>query len=63
MENGSSWGIWVAYATIVVFLLFVLVVFARTMMLFSTLTFMPLSRVLRGLERLIGRRRRDDGRS
>lgn len=56
MENGSSWGVWVAYAVIVVFLLFVLVVFARTMMLFSTLTFMPIARALRQIGRLLGRR-------
>jgi len=55
MENGSIWGTWLAYAAIVVFLLFLLAVFARTMMLFSTLTFMPLSRILRRLARFIGR--------
>jgi hypothetical protein len=56
MENGSSWGVWVAYVVIVAFLLFVLVVFARTMMLFSTLTFMPVARALRQIGRLLGRR-------
>jgi len=63
MESGSTWGAWVAYVVIVLFLLLLLAVVMRTMMLFSTLTFMPVSRALRGLERLIGRRRRDDGRS
>ena len=58
MENGSSWGVWVAYAAIVVFLLFVLAVFARTMMLFSTLTFMPIARALRQIGRLFGGRQR-----
>ena len=61
MESGSTWGTWVAYVAIVLFLLFLLALVVRTMMLFSTLTFMPLSRVLRGLGRLIDRRRRDDG--
>jgi membrane-anchored protein YejM (alkaline phosphatase superfamily) len=55
MENGSTWGTWLAYAAIVAFLLFLLAVFARTMMLFSTLTFMPLSRILRRVARFIGR--------
>ena len=63
MESGSTWETWVAYVAIVLFLLFLLALVGRTMMLFSTLTFMPLSRVLRGVEWLIGRRRRDDGRS
>lgn len=44
-----------AYAVIIAFLLFVLAVFARTMMLFSTLTFMPIARALRQIGRLLGR--------
>jgi hypothetical protein len=56
MENTTTWGTWLAYAAIVVFLLLVLVVFARTMMLFGTLTLMPVSRVVRRLARLLGRR-------
>jgi len=36
-------------------LLFLLAVFVRTMMLFSTLTFMPVARVLRRIARLVGR--------
>lgn len=51
MEQGSSWGIWLAYAAIVVFLLLVFVVFVRTMMLYATLTLMPLTRVFRRIER------------
>ena len=58
MENGSGWGIWLAYAAIVAFLLFLVFLLARTMVLFSTLTFMPVSRVLRRIERLFGRRNR-----
>jgi hypothetical protein len=57
MEHASSWGMWLAYGTIVAFLLLVLAVFLRTMMLFSTLTFMPLARIARQIERLFGRRR------
>jgi predicted membrane-bound dolichyl-phosphate-mannose-protein mannosyltransferase len=56
MENTTTWGTWLAYAAIVVFLLLVLLVFARTMMLFGTLTLMPVSRVVRRLARLLGRR-------
>jgi len=56
MESTTTWGTWLAYAAIVVFLLLVLVVFARTMMLFGTLTLMPVSRVVRRLARLLGRR-------
>jgi len=55
MENGSIVGNWLAYAAIVVFLLFMLALVLRTMALFATLTFMPLSRVGRWLLRLIGR--------
>lgn len=57
MENGSSWGTWVAYGAIVAFLLLLLFVFVRTMAMYATLTFMPLARILRQLERLFGRRR------
>jgi len=57
MEHASSWGIWLAYGAIVLFLALLLAVFVRTMMLFSTLTFMPLARVVRRVERLFGRRR------
>lgn len=56
MENTTTWGTWLAYAAIVVFLLFVLMVFARTMMLFGTLTLMPVARVVRLLARFLGRR-------
>lgn len=56
MENGSTWGTWLAYVAIVVFLLFLLAVFVRTMMLFSTLTFMPIARVVRRIARLMGTR-------
>jgi hypothetical protein len=55
MESGSALGTWVAYMVIVAFLLFLLAVFVRTMMLFSTLTFMPIARVLRRIARLVGR--------
>ena len=55
MENGSTWGTWLAYLAIVVFLAFVLALVVRTMMLFSTLTFMPVSRILRRVGRLFGR--------
>jgi len=56
MENGSTLGTWVAYVVIVAFLVFLLVVFVRTMMLFSTLTFMPIARVWRRIVRTLGRR-------
>ena len=55
MEHGTTWGTWLAYAAIVVFLAVVLAVVMRTMMLFSTLTLMPVSRVLRQIARLFGR--------
>lgn len=55
MENGTTWGSWLAYAAIVVFLLFVLAVFVRTMMLFGTLTLMPIARIMRRLARVFGR--------
>ena len=54
MENGSAFGTWLAYAAIVVFLLLLLALILRTMLLFATLTIMPLSRVGRWLLRLIG---------
>ena len=57
METGSSWGMWLAYAAIVAFLLLLLFAFARTLAMFATLTLMPLSRILRQIERLRGRRR------
>ena len=56
MEHGSSFGTWVAYAVIVAFLLFLVFLMARTMMLFTTLTLMPISRVWRRLQRLLVRR-------
>jgi hypothetical protein len=55
MENGTTWGVWLAYAAIVAFLLLLLGLFARTMMLFGTLTLMPVSRVMRRFARLLGR--------
>ena len=57
MENGSSWGNWVAYVVIVLFLLFIIFLMARTMVLFSTLTLMPISRVLRRIQRVLQRDR------
>lgn len=57
MEHGTTWGSWLAYAAIVTFLVLMLFVLARTMMLFATLTFMPVARVVRRLGRLIGRGR------
>jgi hypothetical protein len=55
MENGTGWGMWIAYAAIVAFLLLLLFLFTRTMMLFGTLTLMPLSRVARRFARLVWR--------
>ena len=55
MENSSSLGTWLAYAAIVLFLLFLLALVLRTMALFATLTIMPISRVGRWLLRLFGR--------
>lgn len=55
MENGSTLGTWVAYVAIVLFLLFLLALILRTMLLFATLTIMPISRVGSWLLRLIGR--------
>ncbi len=55
MEDGSIVGTWLAYAAIVLFLLFLLALVLRTMALFATLTIMPISRVGRWLLRLIGR--------
>jgi hypothetical protein len=55
MENGTAWGVWIAYVAIVLFLVLLVVVFARTMMLFGTLTLMPISRVARRFARLFRR--------
>ena len=55
MENGSILGTWLAYAAIVLFLLFLLALVLRTMALFATLTIMPISRAGRWLLRLLGR--------
>jgi len=55
MENGSTLGTWVAYVAIVLFLLFLLALIVRTMLLFATLTIMPISRVGRWFLRLMGR--------
>jgi thiol:disulfide interchange protein len=55
MENGTTWGTWLAYAAIVAFLVLLLAVVARTMLMFGLLTLMPLSRVGRWLLRLVGR--------
>ncbi len=55
MENGSILGTWLAYAAIVLFLLFLLALVLRTMALFATLTIMPVSRVGRWFLRLFGR--------
>jgi Ni/Fe-hydrogenase subunit HybB-like protein len=55
VENGTAWGVWIAYVAIVVFLILLVVVFARTMMLFGTLTLMPISRVARRFARLFRR--------
>ena len=57
MEGGTTWGMWIAYVAIGLFLALVLAVFLRTMMLFGALTLMPLARVLRRLKG-IGRRER-----
>lgn len=55
MESGTIWGTWLAYGAICVFLAALLLLIVRTLLLFSTLTFMPISRILsrvRGLGRL-----------
>ena len=46
-----------AYVVIVLFLIFIVFLMARTMMLFSTLTLMPISRVMRRIQRLFVRDR------
>jgi hypothetical protein len=55
MENGSTLGTWLAYAAIVLFLVFLLALVIRTMGLFATLTIMPIARVGRWFLRLFGR--------
>jgi len=55
METGTTWGTWLAYAAIVGFLLFLFAVVVRTMLMFATLTFMPLARIGRWMLQLIGR--------
>jgi Ni/Fe-hydrogenase subunit HybB-like protein len=57
MENGTAWGVWIAYVAIVVFLVLLVALLARTMMLFGTLTLMPLSRIARRFARFFGRGR------
>ena len=46
-----------AYVVIVLFLIFLVFLMARTLLLFSTLTLMPMSRVLRRVQRLFVRER------
>ena len=46
-----------AYAAIVTFLILLLAVVLRTLMMYATLTLMPLARILRWIERLLGRGR------
>ena len=60
LRGPHTWRSWYSCCR---FSLPLLALVVRMMMSFSTLTFMPLSRVLRGVEWLIDRRRRDDGRS
>jgi hypothetical protein len=55
MESGTTWGNWVAYAAICIFLFLALVVVARTMLMFATLTFMPVARILSRVKRSITR--------
>jgi len=55
VESGTAWGVWIAYVAIVLFLILLVVVFARTMMLFGTLTLMPISRIARRFARFFGR--------
>ena len=55
MEDAAIGGNWIADAAIVVFLVLLVLVVARTMALFATLTFMPVARVVRRIERLFGR--------
>lgn len=52
MESGTNWGTWLAYGAICVFLVGLLAVFVRTLLLFATLTFMPISRMMSRVRRL-----------
>ena len=54
MENGPTWTNWIAYVVIVAFLLLLVFLLGRTMMMFGTLTLMPLSRIGRFFRRLVG---------
>lgn len=55
MENSTTWGSWIAYVAIGLFLLLLFAVILRTMMLFGALTLMPIARVLRRLRRVVQR--------
>ena len=47
IEEGSGWGIWLAYGAIVAFLLLLVVVVMRTVVLTSLLMILPVGRILR----------------
>lgn len=68
IEGGSTWGIWGAYAAIVAFLLLLVLVLARTVILYSLLMILPIGRLLRWipavarrLDELEGKARRTSG--
>ena len=54
IENGPTFGTWIAYGVISLFLLALLLLFLRTAFLASTLLFMPVVRAVRAM--LPGRR-------
>lgn len=58
MEQGSAVGTYLAYAAIVLFLVLLGLVLARTMLLTSVLLFAPIRRVWTWLVGGFGRRRR-----
>jgi hypothetical protein len=45
MENGSTWGTYIAYGVIVLFLILLTFVVARTVLLYSLLLIQPMARV------------------
>ena len=54
IEDGSTWGSWIAYGVIIAFLVLAVLLILRTVLLAGTLLLMPVARALRAL--LPGRR-------
>jgi hypothetical protein len=54
MEDGTTIGVWIAYAAIVAFLVLLVLVITRTIVMYTLLTIMPISRILRRVPGMAG---------